>query len=441
MLSNENQILDLLLNSNTGQEFWRIVNELTGIFVIGKIENNKLIMVNDAAGIQCVFYGFFKGNVHVASHTHMLEDVCGVKRDGYVTRLVKYKYYPLFGKHLPGDITPYKEFKRLIPNHYVEISDKIKIKRFWPTDQYKEYAADEGEKAIKKIADLLQKNLQLITEKWEKPAISLTGGCDSKTTLACTNGLYDKFKYFSYISQDTEKIDADAAHEICEKLNLPHKIYIIPSSDKEIDDIEEVRKTLQINCGDIGKSNENDVRKRAFFSKIDDFDVEVKSWVSECGRAYYNKRFLKRRFPVKPTPSYLRTMYKVFISNRKLIKETDEIFKRYEEDYLFTEDKGYPWQEIFFWEFRMANWNALVITGEHKYSFDIAIPYNNRILLDMLLRFPLNERIKDTAYQKIRSYMNPAVDKTGIAVTNVKHTRNRARLEKCYLDIMSKVHY
>ena len=87
----------------------------------------------------------------------------------------------------------------------------------------------------------------------------------------------------------------------------------------------------------------------------------------------------------------------------------------------------------------MASWNALVITGEHKYSFDITIPYNNRLIIDMLLRFPIKERIADDAYRRIRQYMNPEVDESGIAVTNVKHTSNRARMERCYLEIMSRV--
>lgn len=161
--------------------------------------------------------------------------------------------------------------------------------------------------------------------------------------------------------------------------------------------------------------------------------------MSECGRAYYNKRFLKKRFPKKPTPRYLTCLYKVFVTDHKLKKETNNIFKKYAEKYLFTAEGGYPWQELFFWEFRMASWNALVITGEHKYSFDVTIPYNNRLMLDMLLRFPLKDRIEDNAYKRIRQYMNPRVDEAGIAVTNVKHTDNRARLERCYLEIMSRI--
>lgn len=439
MVADENRILELLLAAESRNEFWNLVNELTGIFLLGVIEKGRLLLIGDAACIQCASYGVYEGHIHVASHTHMLEDVCCVQIDPYVSRLVHYRFYRLFGKALPGDITPYKEFKRLIPNHYVVLTDRASVHRFFPTETYVEYEDGECEATVKSIANLMHNNLKLITEKWRRPAISMTGGCDSKTTLSCTNGLYDKFKYFSYISSEEERVDAEAAHRICGKLGLEHMTYVIPAQDADIDGVEEVRETLRFNDGDIGKSNPNDVRKRAFFAALDDFDVEVKSWVSECGRAYYNKRFAKSSFPAKPTPRYLTSLYKVFITNRKLVGETDQVFKNYMEKYLFgSECKGYPWQEIFFWEFRVAGWNGLVITGEHKYSYDITIPYNNRLIIDALLRFPSRDRINDIAYKKIRDYMNPLVDESGIAIINVKHTEIRARLERFYLEIMSR---
>lgn len=247
------------------------------------------------------------------------------------------------------------------------------------------------------------------------------------------------FLFFSYTSSDSETADSDAARLICNHLGLEHVTYEIPQDDNLFPDIEEARRVLEMNSGCIGKTNANDVRKRVFFAEKDDFDVEVKSWVSEIGRAYFGKRFIKKRFPEKPLPEYLTVMYKVFLSNRELKKKTALIFKDYIEKYLSSRLAGYPWQEFFFWEFRMSAWNGLVITGEHKYSFDITIPYNNRLIIDMLLRMPLDYRINDTAYKKIRQMMNPGIDETGIAVINVKHTKRRAVCEKIYLDVMSKI--
>ena len=92
-----------------------------------------------------------------------------------------------------------------------------------------------------------------------------------------------------------------------------------------------------------------------------------------------------------------------------------------------------------FWEFRIPSWNGLVITGEHRYSFDITIPYNNRKLLELLVSASIEDRINDTVYKMIRAKMNPEIDKTGRAVTNLKHTEKRAKLENLYYWIMTHI--
>ena len=81
---------------------------------------------------------------------------------------------------------------------------------------------------------------------------------------------------------------------------------------------------------------------------------------------------------------------------------------------------------------RSPSWNGLVITGEHRYSFDITIPYNNRLILELLLSAPIDDRINDTIYKIIRQKMNSKIDETGIAITNVKHTNSRAKMENLY---------
>lgn len=56
---------------------------------------------------------------------------------------------------------------------------------------------------------------------------------------------------------------------------------------------------------------------------------------------------------------------------------------------------------------------------------------NSRELLDHLAEKPM--------YQNIRTLANPAVDKAGVAITNLKHTANRAKAERFYLDVHSKL--
>ena len=357
-----------------------------------------------------------------------------------VLHLAEYRFFKLLGNALPGDLSQFKEIKRLIPNHYVTINQtNIKVQRF-----YTPIKLHLSEKQIvDEVSTLLHSNMELISRKWEKPAISLTGGCDSKTTLACTNGLYDKFSYFSYTSSESEQVDAVAARKICDALGLKHTTYIIPEDDSGLPNAADANEIINWNTGNIRYSHPNDVRKRVFFADTQDFDVEVKSWASEIGRAYYSKRFNGRTdFGDKPTPRKCTTLYKFFFNDRKLVKETDKVFEEYLKNY-FQQDEQNPveWQEQFFWEFRVPSWNGLVITGEHRYSFDITIPYNNRKILELLLSAPIEARISDKIYKEIRTEMNPTIDATGIAVTNLKHTGRREKMENVYYTIHSAISF
>ena len=441
MVFQETEILcDLTKALSTGEDcFWDQLNNLTGVFTLLVLKDGELRVIGDAAGLQSTFYCVKNGRVYIASHTNIFSDLLSLCRDPYIERLAHYRFFKLLGNSLPGDLTPFSEVKRLVPNHYVLIDKKkeIAVKRFyWP-----HLLKMSRSEIVEEVSQIMHANMFLISQKWDRPAISMTGGCDSKTTLACTNGLYEKFSYFSYISSESEEVDAYAAKSICEALGLKHTIYQIPDDDNALPDVACVREIINWNTGDIRYSNPNDVRKRICFSEVDDFDVEVKSWASEIGRAYYSKRFNGRKdFGEHPTPRKCTSLYKFFLFDRKLVKDTDRVFAEYLNHYFEqSDDSPIEWQEQFFWEFRVPSWNGIVITGEHRYSFDITIPYNNRRILQLLLSAPIEDRINDRVYFEIREKQNPSIDKTGISVTNIKHTKNRDKMENIYFSLHSSL--
>lgn len=407
------------------------LDQLTGVFTVIIVDEDRLRILGDATCMQSTFYGIVDDHYYISTHANLIAEILNLSMDSYIQELISYRFFKFFGIQLPGNLSAYREIERLIPNHFVEIHKKnATVHRFCYPHTY----PLDDRSIIQKSAELLHNSLELIAKKWKHPAISLTGGCDSKTTLSCANGLYDKFLYFSYISSDEEKVDALAARRICKELGLKHIIYEIPRADDDIDDIETVRAVLDHNCGDLSPNNENDVRKRAWLSQNCSIDVEVKSWASEIGRAYYSKRFAGRKnFGDKPTPRKCSTLYKVFFTNRTLLRRTDSVFADYLKNY-FQLDKTapLPWQEQFFWEFRMSAWNALSITHEQRYCFDITIPYNNRILLEILLSAPIEERITDKIYSGIREMSDSRIDETNVSVTNASHTKTRAMLEDMY---------
>lgn len=442
----ENKILDNLIESlgNGTDAFWKKVSELTGIFCIGYIQDGKLAFSTDCTGMQTIYYGQKNESIYVASHSKLIADLCGFNRDDYITRLVNHKFYRYFGVWLPGDLSPFKEIKRTQPNYevsYTKENRKILLKRYYPLEKVEKISEAQYCTTIEEMAEILSNSMKLIAKKWpnKKAALSMTGGRDSTTTLACAKGVYDQISYYSYISNYDEEVDAKAAAKIAAHLGLRHKIYQVPEDGDLYNDIEIYKMILECNAGCIGSNNLNDVKKRIYFNQVNDFDVEIKSWVNEICRGGWHNKYNKKSFPKKPTPSYCRCMWKVIL-NYRLIKESDMIFKDYLEKY-YSEDvfEKLDWWDLLYWEFSWSGAEGIFMTSEHKFSYDITIPFNNRILVNKMLTVPLEKQFGDNIPKDIIRLKNIEVEQANIVVKDISHTDFRALITRTYLNVFSKI--
>ena len=420
--------------------------DLTGVFCTGFITDHEIYVSNDCTGMQIVYYGVIGGTQYITSHSKLVADLAGLSQSPYIQRLIRSRFYHYMGTWLPGDLSPFPELRRLLPNHYLHFREgkNANVVRFFPTEAIQELSDNaDYEATIQELSDTLRNTLVLYSQKWadKKVSISVTGGRDSTTTLACANGLYDRFHYFSYISNEAERVDALAAKEICAQLGLSHEIYDIPMDDATLPDAEAFSAVLECNAGCIGKNNSNDVRKRLYFIQHPKYDVEIKSWVNELGRGSQYVKYNKKSFPAKPSASFCRALHKIYLSPR-LIHETDKIFHNYLQQYYPDSVlKLAPWMELFWWEFCWSGGEGIFLTAEHRTSSEIAIPFNNRRYVAKMLRVPLEKRKADAIPKDIILRMNPAIAKTGVVVKDVEHTDKRALLMRLYLEFFSRLHF
>lgn len=446
MLSDENAILEKLSSAyhKSIDEYYNAQNDLTGVYCTGVITGEGIRFLNDCAGMQIVYYGVIDGKLVISSHSKLAADLFGLKQDAYILRLVRSRFYHYMGTWLPGDLSPYRDLQRLVPNHCIYRSGASELERirFYPKETIREEPAHYSD-TIRWLTEVLHRTLALYAEKWagKRIAISVTGGRDSTTTLACANGLYDAFRYFSYISNEAERVDALAAREICQKLGLPHEIYEIPQNDEELSDAETFAAVLECNAGCIGKNNRNDVRKRLYFIQNPKYEVEIKSWVNELGRASQYGKYNKKRFPSRPTASYCRALHKIYVSPR-LIHDTDQVFRSYLKRYYPEEVlKKAPWMELFWWEFCWSGGEGIFLTAEHRTSSEIAIPYNNRRYIAKMLSVPLERRKAEAIPIDMIQSMNRKIADSGVVVKNKEHTDRRALLMRLYLEVFSRIRF
>lgn len=443
----EDILFDLSSALEQGEEsFWEKLGELTGVYCLGFIDNGSITVTTDCAGMQLIYHGVIDGNVYFTSHSKLVADFCGLEQTEYIKKLVANPFWHYWGMWLPGDLSPFAELSRLQPNCKAVYDGKaLTVSRYYPTRKISETTTDEEYQAtIEELGRIMSNNMTLIAKKWseKKVSISVTGGRDSMTTLACTNGNYDKYSYFSYISNDEESVDAYAARDILKSLGLEHELYKIPENWDGYKDLDIFEKIMECNAGCIGKNNRNDLKKRLYFCAYPPCDVEVKSWVNEIGRGRCYDRFNKNYFPKKTHPSYWRALHKVYFYQFGLMKETDKVFKDYFDNYYSHDEfEKLFWVVYYHWEFSWAGGEGVFLTAEHRVSYEITIPFNNRNYLELMLTVPLDMRKKDSIPKDLIAANNKQIAETNIWVKDVSHTNMRAWIERVHLEIFSRLRF
>lgn len=426
MKYDENEILKDIAAAHKNNKYLEKINDLTGNFVLGIIDDKKIEFLVDPSGMQSACWGKINNDFYISSHPQLIADICNLKMDDFAYELTKYKWYGrVMGPYLPADLTSFSEVKRIVPSIFYKYDNELTHKRYWPLVPQNVAEGKEYDKIIQQAGDILKNNMKLVSQKWKNPWISLTGGIDSNTTFAAANNNYDKFNTFSYLSAEKEIPDVKAAKTIAGAFNVKHHEYNIPESNKDISLFEERRELFRHNSAYAHELYDNEARKKFFLRDNAKCDVEVKSWTSETIRCYWYKHYGRKKMP-KLSPKLYRNLYKIFISNRKLAHQVDKLFEEYLEKYEYYKiPDSYPPADMHYNDVTWGSWGGMNIS-EMRYCFEITIPYNNRRFLDLMFRAPIDKRISDEHHLDLKKYLNKELWDMNIRIVNAKETAFRA---------------
>lgn len=407
------------------------INSISGMHLILVFEGDSFTAVQDCGGMRSCYFGKADNSIYVTSHPQLVADLCGLSFDPDVELLFSKKFYTIGTRYMPGNITPYRELKRLGANTYLNFDGDFQIIRFYPTRPVREIGKDEYDKTIEEIGRLLHNNIELCTRKWHKPAISLSGGMDSKTTLACANGLYDKFYYYSFHAKSQEKVDASAAKNLCDRIGVTHNTYPIPEDNAEVEDFDFLKKMLNHNTSYVSRPDDHEARKFIYMSRVHDFDVELKSWISEIGRAFWSRKY-GLELPKKLNERHFSIFQKRYFGSPYLLRWADRIHRDFLREIDLVESPfNFEHQDMFYWEVRFASWGTMV-ESMHDFFNLVTMPFNNRKLMELFLQFPHDMRKTDTVHEMVIEKMNKEINDSGIAVHNKYLGGKRIILEHIY---------
>ena len=408
--------------SDTG--LWETVDQLSGRFALFVLDEHAPWAVQDSVGLQSLYFHHdASGNFWGSSHSQLLAEACGLKRDPAVDALVAAPFYGIGVRHLPGRATPFRGMQMVTANTFLGIRSG-KVHRFFPREPHGPVSS--WDTLVEECSGVLAESVRLLAADHQL-AVSLSLGTDSRMTLAATRANARELTFFSYASNPEEKKDADGAQRLCAALGLKHEYYPVDVEAYAASPDPEFEGLLNRNSAGIRRPKTAEIAKiRTLLRDFPPGRMELKTPVSEIGRAIYCKKMAVSALPDRLTSRDMSNLYKRNVLDRRILKWTDTAFATYRQDTAFGERFfDYEEHDMFYWEHRNSQWAALA-NQDHDLIHDMTTILNNRRLLVNFLKPSLNDRISDRLHHAVIQHLWPEV----LQVPLHQKTSPKARVRK-----------
>lgn len=414
-------------------DFFAEIDRLSGRFVLFLFRaDGSGMALQDAVGLKNLYFTDTPHGPCFASHSQLLADALGLERDPDIDRLVQSGFYGIGIRHLPGLRTPFNGMRMLSANTLLRLPD-LAVERFFPRGPHTE--SDDLARTAQIIGDVFSASFDLLSKK--KPlALSLSTGTDSRVSLAASRGHRDNIHYFSYISDAAEERDATGAGRLCELLGVNHTIYRVPAAAQNDLNGSALSAILDHNAAYVRNPKASERAKLHYLLEhLPKGLMEVKTHVSEIGRAFYCKKLGVSAMPDRLTPRHMSNLYKRNAFDRPILRFLDRSFAEFIDTTGFGRDFfNYEQADMFYWEHRMSAWGSLA-NQDHDILHDMTVIFNNRDVLKWLLSPPRPDRIADRLHHEIIRYLWPEVLQIPLSQMNSPKARLRKLAERTFFAV------
>lgn len=373
------KLLDDYINSYNN--FLETIDFLAGRFVI-LVGNKKYVEIfPDATNSRSTYY--IKNQISISSHAKLLDQVFSLGSSNVIPNF----HNTLFN-------TPFKNVESVIPNFSV-ILPTNEINRFFPREKNK-YTNMNEDTRFSLIEKIWKKQVEKVFVKSSNVILTITGGGDSRMSLALAREYLEDIMLVTYAYTDSQTIDETnitsqvlsqdniIVKNIVKELGLNHKfLYFDRNSTKLSEDESETVK-----------KNTIAIHSPFFIPMIkENFNVNnlihIRANLLEIGQAYYFRNY---------KDSTVENLKKRFIyKNKSYINEnnSEEVKQMFDDFLLRTNyDKNtfdYHLLDLIYWEVHMGRWHAEIL-NTHDYIIETVSPYNHRAMIELTLSFDYEKR-------------------------------------------------
>ncbi len=346
-------------------------------------------VMTDAVGMRTCFFTR-SGELMLASHAPLLAGMTRATRAQHsFVRSPRWRRASSY----PGRITPWREIVFLTANTALALATGT-VRRVWPRRPIVERSVDE---AAERAAELISGQMKFLADSGRPLVVSLTGGIDSRTTLAAAREISDRIECFTYCApgDPANEEDAEIAQAIAAALGLAHRIVTIEADSDKRD--EETMRALQQGSF-IEHLHWLAVAYRREFSQN---TIHVRSNVAEVGQRRFDKEGRGMRFT---SPAHIARTWNAMRDDVEAVAAFDE----WTEAVGFWEVAEVDHLDLFHWEHRLSCWIGRLLL-ESDVAFDSHSVFNSRAVLEALLSVSTEDRRLARVFEAIIEAEWPAL--------------------------------
>lgn len=287
-----------------------------------------------------------------------------------------------------------------VANHQFDLFNKTHT-RFFPRGDNKYTALAENEK-FDLIERFWKKQLDQYFKHSGKMVFSLTGGGDSRFSLALMKDYMDNVEFFTYASTNGDdnssyaarilSIDDHIVKQMLEDLNINHKFFYFDEVDKTLTKEE-----------NFALSKNTIARHSAFvipYMKKYYSDLplnHIRANLLEIGQTFYFKSEYKEN-NIESSKTAFRNVHKRYLNEGESESVIDDMFDDYVDEMKFGEQTyDYHILDLHYWEIKMGRWHTEML-NTHDIVFNTISPFNHRAMIDITLSFSYEKR-RDRYFQ------------------------------------------
>lgn len=412
--------IEILRNLSVSNDIDRELDYINGRYVLIVNKEAKAEVYTDASALLPINYA--ENQKVISSHDILIEEV--LKQNNIEVKPLREELRGSF------DFTRYESIFKFNPSLKLDLNT-WEFKRYYPD---KDIVHKNIDVVIKELEVYFNEMIKWLKHSQKEIILTLTGGYDSRVSMALTNSFSEKVEYITYLhpnlarlserAQEIYDIDMFITKAIGTNLNVNHTMVDLADYNLQGNERKNALQTLQTAHS---------------FSLIDYFRNErkfnkalhIKSTVYGMGKSDFPLKKNHNPATYEEMNDFIHGVSKEAVK----LPNYNDIVKEYYKRNLHSEGvgKGRHYFEIFHLESRMGNWHSNVTQETDPELLDF-IFVNTRRIIDLLQSPSIQERKDKVLYKTLINKYWPALLFIGVNEKTINVDYDKIGLTNQYIN-------